>query len=189
MKYLLALLSISALFLSSCMKKEGAATASMEATMKMQDSIRNANIAGYMAVTNMMNSGKMDDMGKYISDSYVEHQMMPGQEPGIAGLKKMMTDMHTAFPDMKFSVNHITADSNMIWAHFTMTGTNTGSFMGMPATGKQINIEGADIIKLDANHKAIEHWGYMEGEKMMQQLGMAPPPATSPAEAMKGKSK
>ena len=169
MKHLVVLLTISTLLLSSCMKKESSTNESMRA-----DSVKNTNIENYRKVTDMMNSGKMDDLGKYISDNYTEHQMMPGQKPGIAGLKEMMTGMKAAYPDMKFTINHITADSNMIWALSTMTGTNTGSMMGMPPTGKAINVQAVDVIRLE-NGKAVEHWGFMEEKKMMEQMGMMPP--------------
>jgi len=170
MKHLFALLCISSLLLSSCMKKEGG----MDAAMKAADSVRNYNIAGYHAVNDMFNSGKMDDLGKYIADNMVDHQMMPGQKPGLAGMKEVMTGFRAAFPDLKFTTNHITADSNMIWAQYTMTGTNTGPFMGMPATGKSVKIDGMDLIRLE-NGKCVEHWGYDEGRKMMEQLGLMPP--------------
>ena len=172
------------------MKKEGGAN---EAMMKA-DSVKNANIESYRKVIDMMNTGKMDDMGKYIDDKMVDHQMMPGQKPGLAGLKEMMMGMHTAIPDMKFTINQITADSNTIWALSTMTGTNTGSMMGMPPTGKAINVQAVDIIRL-SNGKAVEHWGFMEEKKMMEQMGMmpheGPPPAAdgnmAPPEMKKGK--
>jgi predicted ester cyclase len=177
MKTLLALLAISCVFLSSCMKKEASGPSADQMRI---DSIRNYNMAGYKAVGEMFTSGKFDGLGKYMNETYIEHQMMPGQKPGLAGLKEMMAGFRMAFPDMKYTTDHIYADTDMIWAHFTMTGTNTGSFMGMPPTGKKFTASGMDLIKLDANHKAIEHWGYMDEHKMMQDLGMAPPDAAMP---------
>jgi steroid delta-isomerase-like uncharacterized protein len=183
MKHLLALLAISSVLLSSCMKKEGGTS---DAMMR-SDSMKNANITIYRTTTDLMNSGKMDDLTKYIADNYTEHQMMPGQKPGLAGLKEMMTNMHSAFPDMKFTINKVIADSNTVWAQFTMTGTNSGAFMGMPATGKKVNVDGVDIIRFE-NGKAVEHWGYMEDMKWMQQMGMMPAPGAPPAEGtMPGK--
>ena len=62
----------------------------------------------------------------------------------------------------------------MMYVHFNMKGTNTGG-MGpdMPATNKAMDVNGVDIIRFE-NGKAMEHWGYWEESKMMQQLGMAP---------------
>ncbi len=58
-------------------------------------------------------------------------------------------------------------------AHVTMTGTNSGPMMGMPATNKSYKIDGVDIIVMK-DGKAADRWGYFEDMKMMQQLGMMP---------------
>lgn len=163
---------VCALLLFSC-SKGGGSNAAADAAMKA-DSIRKGNIDAYMKVTDMLNTGKMDDLGKYIAESFTEHQVWPGQKPGLAGMKESMTQMRTAYPDMKFTINSITADSNMIWALSTMTGTNSGPMMGMPPTNKKINVQAVDIVRLE-NGKCVEHWGFMEEKKMMQQLGMMPP--------------
>jgi predicted ester cyclase len=173
MKYLFSLcIAVAAAFsLSACNKGGGGAA---DAAKMRTDSIIKANIAGYDAVSQMILSGKMDDMGKYIADNYTEHQMPPGMKPGLAGLKEHMMMMKTAYPDMKWTHDHIIADTNMIWAHFTMTGTNTGPWMGMPPTGKKVNFQGVDIIKLGPDGKATDHWGYIDEMTMMSQLGLMP---------------
>ena len=177
MKHLLALLAISTVLLSSCMKKESGSSDAMMRT----DSMKKANIENYGKVMDMFNSGKMDDMGKYCTDNMVDHQLFPGQKPGLAGVKEAMAGFRAGFPDLKFTTNHIIADSNMIWAQYTMTGTNTGPMMGgMPPTGKSIKIDGMDLIRLE-NGKCVEHWGYNEGRKMMEQLGLMPPMGAPPA--------
>jgi steroid delta-isomerase-like uncharacterized protein len=180
MKHLLALLAISSVLLSSCMKKESATS---DAMMRA-DSVKKSNMDNYQKVMDMFNSGKMDDMGKYCADNMVDHQLFPGQKPGLAGVKETMTGFRAAFPDLKFTTNHIIADSNMIWAQYTMTGTNMGPMMGMPPTGKSIKIDGMDLIRLE-NGKCVEHWGYNEHGKMMEQLGMMPPMGAPPADGGK----
>jgi predicted ester cyclase len=54
------------------------------------------------------------------------------------------------------------------------TGTHQSEFMGIPATGKSIDVQLVDIIRFDADGKAIEHWGVFDALKMMQQLGVIP---------------
>jgi predicted ester cyclase len=51
--------------------------------------------------------------------------------------------------------------------------------MGMPATGKSIDVELIDIIRFGDDGLAREHWGVFDALKMMQQLGAipGPPPA------------
>ncbi|HYM19805.1 MAG TPA: ester cyclase [Candidatus Kapabacteria bacterium] len=181
MRYLftVCIAATAALMFVSC-NKMGSGN---DAAMMRMDSIKKSNIDGYMKVTEMFQSGKTDGIEKYVADNIVDHQAMPGQKQGLAGLKEMITNMKAAYPDMKFTVNHITADSNMIWAQTTMSGTNSGPWMGMPPTNKKINVEGVDIIKLGPDGKATDHWGYMEEMKMMTQLGLMPPMGGAPPAA------
>ncbi len=47
--------------------------------------------------------------------------------------------------------------------------------MGVPSTGKSVDIQGIDIIRFGDDGLAHEHWGVMDGLSMMQQLGVVPP--------------
>ena len=42
--------------------------------------------------------------------------------------------------------------------HWQFTGTHTGVFMGIPATGRTVNIEGCTIAKI-VDGKIVEEWG------------------------------
>ena len=84
-----------------------------------------------------------------------------------------MTDVVSGYPDVHVTTNFVVADSNMVVQHYTMTGTNTGTMMGMPPTNKKMNVDGVNILKIK-DGKLSEHWGYMEEMKLMQQMGMMP---------------
>ena len=51
--------------------------------------------------------------------------------------------------------------------------------MGIPASGKSIDIQAIDILRFGADGLAHEHWGVMDIMSMMQQIGAVPqgPPA------------
>jgi predicted ester cyclase len=49
--------------------------------------------------------------------------------------------------------------------------------MGIPPTGKAIDVPAIDIIRFDDDGLAHEHWGVFDVMTMMQQLGVVPPPA------------
>jgi steroid delta-isomerase-like uncharacterized protein len=171
MKHLLTLLCISSLLLVSCMKKES--VGSTESSLKA-DSVKLKNIEGFKAVNDIFNTGKFDGLDTYIEANFTEHELREGAMPGLAGLKKQMTDFRAAFPDIKFTVNDVVAEGDKVWGLITITGTNTGPMMGMPPTGKAINMQGVDIVKI-TNGKCVEHWGFFDHAKMMEQLGLMPP--------------
>ena len=46
--------------------------------------------------------------------------------------------------------------------------------MGMPATGKSVNVQLIEIVRFGDDGLAYEHWGVMDIMSMMQQLGAVP---------------
>ncbi len=125
-------------------------------------------------IMQMFVSGDTARAADLLDAKAVDHQGIPGVDTnGPEGFQRVTALFHAAFPDMKISENMVIAEGDLAMSHFRMTGTNKGEFMGMPATGKAIDIEGVDIVRF-ANGKAVEHWGYYEEAKMMQQLGLMP---------------
>lgn len=131
------------------------------------------------------NSKNFDNIAQYVAADYVEHSpMMPDQKPGVEGLKETYTMMSAAFPDFKVTANHMVAEGDFIAVHYSVTATQKGDFMGMPATGKTMNTEGIEIGRI-ANGKIVEHWEVFDAMKMMQQLGMIPEAGATSAEMKK----
>ncbi len=132
-------------------------------------------VAGIKKVFDIFNSGDYTHLGEFIDENFVDHSPMQGQKPGLAGLKEMFESMKKGYPDMKFAINDIIVNSACDKAAvlITFTGTNTGEMMGMKPTGKSVNVMGIDYLYFK-NGKATEHWGYMDMETMMKQLGMTP---------------
>jgi len=167
--------AFAALFATGCMKNNSAGSG-MSATA---DSMK----AAYTATAAAWDAGKVDEFDKYMSTNTVEHQTMPGQEPGLAGVKKMALMLHAAFPDMKTTIQDMRVDSNILVARFTMSGTNSGAMMGMPATNKKMtDVGGIDWVRWE-NGKFVEHWGYFDDRAMMSQLGLMPQHPGMPADS------
>src|ERR1035438_1198449 len=125
----------------------------------------------YDEVMNKHNPAMIDSL--LVAD-YTAHEADPSmQTKNRDELKKMMADFFTGFPDLNYKTNFMVADSDMVVAHYTFTGTNSGSMMGMPATNKKVNIDGVDIVRFK-DGKGSEHWGYNDEMKMMTQLGLMP---------------
>ena len=124
----------------------------------------------YDEVFNKHNPAMFDSV---TTADFVEHESDPNTPPTRDGTKKLFAMTFAAYPDVTEKVINMVADSQFVYTHYEMTGTNTAAFMGMPATGKKIDIEGVDIVRF-VNGKGVEHWGYNEEMKMMMQMGMMP---------------
>ena len=46
--------------------------------------------------------------------------------------------------------------------------------MGMPSTGKDVDVQLIDIMRFDEDGLVAEHWGVVDMLAMMQQLGVVP---------------
>jgi steroid delta-isomerase-like uncharacterized protein len=76
-------------------------------------------------------------------------------------------------PDIHITVDEVLADGDRTAARFTITGTDTGGFMGMPATNQSITVTGMDFMRF-RDGRIAEHWGEMDMMGLLQQLGVIP---------------
>ena len=116
-----------------------------------------------------LNAGDLTLVDDLVSDDFVEHEELPGLEPTKAGLRKLFEGFHAAFGDGKFEVDDMIAEGDKVSVRARMTGTHRAEFMGIPATGRTINVGVADYLRFDGG-KVVEHWGVMDTGAMMQQL-------------------
>ena len=119
-----------------------------------------------------MNNQNLSVIEQYVSPQYVNHGI-PGHQPGIDGFKEIVKQFSDAFPDMKITQEEVTGEGDIVAARGSWTGTNKGSFMGMPATGKHVKVQYMDFWKLK-DGKCIENWVQMDIAGLMQQLGAMP---------------
>jgi steroid delta-isomerase-like uncharacterized protein len=127
----------------------------------------------------LISAGDIDGFADILSDDMIEHEETPGFPPTKEGVKQFFAMFLAAFPDLRMDAEDVIVSGDKVVARFRATGTNSGEFMGMPATGKSVEVQGIDIIRFNDDGKAAEHWGVFDAMTMMQQLGVVPegPPA------------
>ncbi|MGE0028181.1 MAG: ester cyclase [Thermoleophilia bacterium] len=135
--------------------------------------------AAMRAVFERINAGDIDGFGALMAPDFVEHEELPGFAPdrdGVVAFFKMFT---AAFPDLRMNPDAILVDGDTAVARVTATGTHQGEFMGVPATGRPIDVQVIDIIRFLPDGMAAEHWGVFDALGLMQQIGAVPagPPA------------
>ena len=125
----------------------------------------------------LISAGDIDGFGDHLAEDFVEHEEMPGLEPSKEGVKQMFRSYRTAFPDLRMEAEDVLVSGDKAVARVRATGTHQGDFMGMPATGKSVDVQLIDIIRFGEDGLAREHWGVFDALGMMQQLGAIPAPA------------
>lgn len=84
--------------------------------------------------------------------------------------------MRGAMPDVQWNAEEFIAEGDKVMIRFTMSGTQTQPFMGMPATGKPVKVTAMNIYQLKDGKIVREH-GLPDIFTMLQQLGAIPAPA------------
>ena len=121
-----------------------------------------------------INAGDVEGFAALISDDVVEHDEMPGFPPTKEGVKQFFAAYMAAFPDLRMDAEDVLTSGDKVVARVRVTGTHQGEFMGMPPTGKNIDVQGIDIVRFGDDGLGCEHWGVFDAMKMMQQLGAVP---------------
>jgi steroid delta-isomerase-like uncharacterized protein len=122
----------------------------------------------------LLNAGDVDGFGDLLADDFVEHEVSPGLAPTKEGVKAFFRMYIAAFPDLRMVPEDVLPSGDKVVARTRGTGTHRGEFMGMPATGKSIDVELIDIMRFGDDGLVQEHWGAFDALKMMQQLGAIP---------------
>lgn len=122
----------------------------------------------------LISAGDIDGFGDLMSDDFIEHEETPGLAPTKDGVLDFFRMYRAAFPDLRMSAEEVLVSGDRTVARVTATGTHQGEMMGMPATGKSIDVKVIDIMRFDDDGMLCEHWGLVDMLTMMQQLGAVP---------------
>ncbi len=124
-------------------------------------------------VEEVINQGRLEQADELVVADFVELDPLPGQQPGREGLKEVICQMRAAFPDIHWVLSEQVAEGEKVVSRFTWCGTHRGTFFGVPATGKSINVKGVVIDRI-VEGKMVDSRILMDGLSMMQQLGALP---------------
>lgn len=126
-----------------------------------------------------INAGDIDGLSALLADDFVDHELLPGFAPTKAGATDFFRMFVAAFPDLRMTPEDVIASGDKVVGRLRVTGTHKGAFMGMPPTGRRVDVQAVDIMRFGDDGRVREHWGITDQLTMMQQLGAIPtePPA------------
>lgn len=120
---------------------------------------------------NPANLAVIDEL--YAAD-FLFHQESGEAVRGIEAFKAWIGTIHGAFPDIRYQIEAMYAESDKVATRYTVRGTHTGDFRGLPATGRSFNLSGHLIHRVVDGQKT-EGWGIWDTLGLMTQLGVIPP--------------
>jgi steroid delta-isomerase-like uncharacterized protein len=90
---------------------------------------------------------------------------------GPEQMKSTVRMITAAFPDNHHAVEEVIAEGETVVVRCTLSGTHEGQFMGIPPTGRRIEVTEIHIYRLE-NGKAVEHRVGRDDMGAMRQLGV-----------------
>jgi steroid delta-isomerase-like uncharacterized protein len=126
-------------------------------------------------IEEVLNQGRIEATDQFFWEDMVEHVPFPSQGPGIEGLKDVVRGMRAAFPDMHWRIEEQLSEADRVLTRFEWTGTHSGEFLGVPATGRPVRVWGM-VIDLVRDGRIKETRLIMDTLGLMMQIGALSPP-------------
>jgi steroid delta-isomerase-like uncharacterized protein len=106
------------------------------------------------------------------ADDFVDHSPAD-RSPDRAGVRAGLEELRRAFPDFHATSDDVIVDVDRatVAIRWRATGTHRGPFLGLASTGRVIEFQGIEVIRIDPSRgQIVEHWGEWDGLGLVEQL-------------------
>jgi steroid delta-isomerase-like uncharacterized protein len=116
------------------------------------------------------NSGDFDGLDRLLADPVDFHYRRSMRTMRPDDLRRTVQSWRSAFPDLRFSVEELIEEADLVAARVTHTGTQRGHMRGHPATGRRMEIDAMYFFRF-AYGRLVEVWEVDDEYAMWEQLG------------------
>ena len=117
----------------------------------------------------LQDRGELERVEEFVHPSFVDHSGMPELPDGPEGVRAVLGAIRAGFPDHDAEVIHMVAEDDLVATYKTFTGTHTGDFFGIPATGRRATIRVMDFVRY-RDGLVVEHWNVVDLAGLQAQL-------------------
>jgi len=121
----------------------------------------------------IINKGKL---GMFNDSNFTKNVVLhvsPADVTGIDSAKAYYANYLTGFSNITFTIKDVFGQGDKLVKHWNFKGTHTGVFFGIPATGKQVSLDGVTLVRME-NGKVAEERDFFDNLEFSQQLGLIP---------------
>jgi steroid delta-isomerase-like uncharacterized protein len=111
-------------------------------------------------------------MDELADPSFQDHNA-PDGDPSLANFKKKVAGMVSIFADLEEELQDVVANGDTVATRWVLSGTQQAQFMGIPAAGQPIRIEGMNFYRVK-NGLVTDTWTQFDGVALLQQVGALP---------------
>lgn len=114
---------------------------------------------------------RFDELGRFFSADVVPNPPLPGLPPGLPGVKAMIEAWTSSFSELQITVEDLVLDGDKLAVRNTVRAVHSGSFFGIPATGRWIEFSDHPHYRL-RDGKVAEYWDVADMLTMFVQIGV-----------------
>jgi predicted ester cyclase len=136
----------------------------------------------------LMADGSLEDMQRVYHPAAVNRESVSeppdARHPGPAGFFATALWLRSAFEDLRFTVDDVVAQDDIVVTYGSMSGRQTGDFVLFAADGSVQRVFAPTGREFSARHAhfhrmrdglVAEHWAVRDDQAMALQLGWIPP--------------
>ncbi len=121
----------------------------------------------------LWNKGDLSRIPEIYDEAFIAH-MPKGWERsefvGHDGVRDAIERIRSAFPDWHEKVENMIVERDKVVTRYVSTGTHSGSFIGIPETGRCVSIDEISIYRI-AGDRVAEQWCLTDDLTLARQLG------------------
>jgi steroid delta-isomerase-like uncharacterized protein len=118
-------------------------------------------------------AGDQSAIDEFCDPGLVDHNPAPGHQPTLTDFKHKIAGFRAAFPDLEYDLQEIIGSGDTIATRWVVSGSQQQEFMGIPASGQAVRVEGMNFYHLK-DGRVTDMWMQFDGVALMQQLGAVP---------------
>jgi steroid delta-isomerase-like uncharacterized protein len=128
--------------------------------------------------TRMLNEHDPDLVDRFVAPDYRNHNAFV--DDGREANRRFWAGFFSALPDVTATMEDLVISGDRVVGRFVYQGTHAGEFMGIPATGRRVEMRSIDIWRVE-NGMFAEHWDELNTLELLTQLGALPQPTAGDA--------
>ena len=123
------------------------------------------------AFVEMLNTHNPDLVDSFVATDYRNHNAFV--DDGREANRQFWAGFFAALPDLTATMEDLIVSGDRVVGRFVYRGTHLGEFMGLPPSGRPVEMRSIDIWRV-ADGLFVEHWDELNTLEFFQQLGALP---------------
>lgn len=117
-------------------------------------------------VESVWNRVDYEEVDRLVGEEYVGH---PSGVVGTEAYKHFYRDLHSASPDITFTIDDQIAEGDKVTTRWTARGTHLGEYAGLPPSGRRFTFGGTSTHRIQGE-KVVECWTNMDEAGLLRQI-------------------